>query len=56
MDSREFAEWMAFASLEPVGDARSDFQAALVSSIVANTARDPKKRKKPFTAQDFLPD
>jgi len=28
---------------------------ALLAAIVANTARDPKRRRKPFTAADFHP-
>lgn len=27
----------------------------IVSSVVANCHRDPKKRPKPFTAEDFMP-
>lgn len=56
MDSREFAEWMAFAQLEPLGDRRGDWQAALVAATVANTSRDPKKRKEPFSPEEFLLD
>jgi hypothetical protein len=55
-NSRELSEWMAFASLEPFGDARGDLQAAIVASTVANTARDPKKRRRPFAPADFVPD
>lgn len=29
---------------------------AVVASMIANTARDPKKRSKPFTPADFLPE
>jgi len=54
MTSREFAEWMAFARLEPLGERRGDWQAALVASTVANVNRDPKQRKDPFTPSDFL--
>lgn len=47
---------MAFARLEPLGDRRGDWQAALVAATVANTSRDPKKRKEPFTPEEFLLD
>lgn len=56
VDSRELSEWMAFATLEPLGDARGDLQAAIVASTVANTARNPKKRRRPFAPAEFIPD
>ena len=34
---------------------RSDWRAGLISSTIANVNRDPKKRKKPYTPQDFMP-
>lgn len=27
----------------------------MIVSMIANTVRDPKKRRKPFTPEDFLP-
>lgn len=33
---------------------REDRRAALIASIIAETSRDPKKRKKPFKPEDFL--
>ncbi len=55
ISSRELSEWMAYAQLEPWGEARADLRAGIVASTVANTARDPKKRKKPFAPEDFMP-
>lgn len=52
--SRELAEWMAFAQLEPIGDRRGDYQAAQVAQVIANVNRDTKKRKKPYPVEDFL--
>lgn len=54
MDSREFAEWMAFARLEPIGERRGDWQAAAIAVTIANANRDTKKRKEPFAVSDFL--
>jgi len=49
MDSREFAEWMAYNSIEPFGDERADLRAALISCTMANLWS--KKRHK---LKDFL--
>lgn len=53
--SAELTEWMAFAELEPFGEERADLRAGIVASTVAEVNRNPKKRKQPFTPQDFLP-
>lgn len=55
MSSREFAEWAAYWSLEPWGWEADSWRTAMLASIIANTARDPKKRRRPFTVDDFLP-
>jgi len=34
---------------------RQDYHAGLICSVLANIYRDPKKRRKPYTAQDFMP-
>lgn len=55
VSSRELAEWAAYYALEPFGDARADLRAGIVASTVANTARDPKKRRQPFQPDEFMP-
>ena len=55
ISSRELSEWMAYAQLEPWGETRADLRAGIVASTVANTARDPKRRKKPFAPEEFMP-
>jgi hypothetical protein len=45
---------MAYYSLEPWGEAQSEYRAALMTSMVANTARDDKKHPKPFQAEEFM--
>lgn len=55
ISSRELSEWIAYAQLEPFGEARADLRAGIVASTMANTARDPKKRKKPFEPEEFMP-
>lgn len=54
MDSAEFAEWLAYDRLEPIGDRRGDFQAALIARTIAEVNRDEKARQSPFTIDDFV--
>ena len=37
INSREFAEWVAYARIEPIGDKRGDFQAASIAAAVKNS-------------------
>jgi len=55
ISSRELTEWIAYAELDPFGEWRADLRAGIVASTMANTARDPKRRAKAWTAQDFMP-
>ena len=52
IDAAEFAEWMAYYSLEPWGQERGDLRAGIVASVIANTQRG---KGKAFTPQDFMP-
>lgn len=56
MSSREFTEWMAYDTLDPIGQERADLRAGIIASTVANTARDEKKHPKPFSADEFMPE
>lgn len=55
MSSKEFAEWMAYAQIEPFGDERADLRMAILASLIANVNRDPKKRSTPYEVSDFMP-
>lgn len=55
ISSRELSEWMAYAEVEPFGEERADLRSGIIASTVANTARDPKKRRKPYSADEFMP-
>jgi len=55
ISAREFAEWMAYYTLEPWGQERGDLRAGIVAATIANANRDAKKRKKPFKPQEFMP-
>lgn len=53
MSSAEFAEWQAFAALEPFGPAREDERAGQVAAVIANVNR--PKGHEPFTPASFFP-
>lgn len=53
LSSRELMEWMAFDSMEPIGDRRGDLQNAMLMCLLANINRDPKKS--PYRVSDFIP-
>ena len=52
----EFYQWLAFMSVEPIGDRRLDLHFAMLSTLIANVNRDPKQRSKPFELNDFMID
>lgn len=52
MPAQELREWMAFASLEPIGEARGDWRAAQVAQMLV--AVNMGKGKKPPPIADFL--
>lgn len=53
MSSRLFAEWAAYAELEPFGESLQDWRAGMIAATVANVNIDPKR--KAFQPQDFMP-
>lgn len=55
MSSREFTEWLAYSRLEPFGPEADDQRIAQLMALIANVNRDPKRRKTPWTPEDFLP-
>jgi hypothetical protein len=55
LSSRQLAEWLAFFRLEPWGEERADLRAGIVASTVANVHRDGKKRRKPYSPEEFMP-
>ena len=50
ISAREFAEWIAYGTVEPFGEERADLRAGIIASTVANA----NSRKK-FQASDFMP-
>lgn len=55
ISSHEFAEWMAYANLEPFGPEREDQRAGVVAATLANINRDTKARPEPYSVEDFFP-
>jgi len=53
IDAKELAEWSAYYSIEPFGTFRSDLQAGIIASTVANCNR--AKNSKTFSPDDFMP-
>ncbi len=54
ISSRELSEWMAYYSLEPWGEMQAEYRAALITSMIANTARDEKAHSEPFQPSEFM--
>ncbi len=55
LTSWQISEWMAFYAIEPFGEQRADLRAAIVAMVMANATRDEKKRREPFSIDDFMP-
>ena len=53
ISSAQFAEWLAYARLEPWGEERADLRAGIVASTIANVNRG--KGQKAYNPQDFMP-
>lgn len=53
--STMLTEWMAYYCIEPFGEYRADYRAGLISSVIAEVNRNPKKQKRPFRVRDFIP-
>ena len=51
IDSKEFAEWMAYYQIEPFGEERADLREAMVPFMLANAFGEKGKKPK---LEDFL--
>ena len=52
MTALQFAEWIAYYSLEPFGEERADWRQAVTSTILANANRAKNSKVAKFT--DFM--
>jgi len=50
-----FYEWLAYYQIDPFGNERADYHAAMVVSTLANIHRDPKTQRQPYQPGDFMP-
>lgn len=55
ISSHDFAEYWVHFQLDPWGLEREDLRAGIVASTIANANRDPKKRRRPWTPDQFMP-
>ena len=46
--------WWVYESIEPFGEAGASLRAGIIASVIANANRDPKRKKDPFTPEDFM--
>ncbi len=55
MPSTELSEWIAFASIEPIGEARADMRMAMMCCTFANYFKASQGSKTPpLKLEDFL--
>lgn len=53
MTSAEFAEWIAYANIQPFGQIREDQRAGTIASAIVNVHK--KSGSTPLTYRDFFP-
>ena len=53
MDSQELSAWIAYDSIQPLGELMDDFRTGMVCSVVANANNG--KRGKALSPADFMP-
>lgn len=54
MPARLMDEWIAFFNLEPFGGFQDEFRSGMITSTIANTARDEKEKPDPYQPTDFM--
>lgn len=54
MPARLFREWLEYEQLEPFGQWRDNFHAAMIAAILANANRDPKRTPAPIKMSEFF--
>ena len=54
LTSPQIAEWIAFDSLEPIGERHRDYTLGILGSLMANLKRDPKIRPEPWSPEDYM--
>lgn len=54
ISSAELAEWLAYYTLEPFGEAVADQRHGIAVATLANVNRDSKRKPAPYKATDFI--
>lgn len=54
MTTSQLKGWMAYHSVEPFGEYRSELRHGQMMSLVANIHRDSKEHPEPFPASEFM--
>ena len=54
MSHSQLLAWLHFHRIEPWHEERADLHSAQLLSMLANVNRNPKKRRRPYSADDFL--
>jgi hypothetical protein len=54
MSAREWAEWQLYYDVEPFGDRRGDYQAALIAKMIADVQNAKKTGGGELTIDDLL--
>lgn len=56
IDAKELIEWQLYDQMDPIGMGdRADVNAATIAATIANANRDPKRRSRPYSPDDFIP-
>lgn len=53
LSSAELTEYMAFDSIDPIGEGRADLRAGIIAATVANHGMSPPRQ--PASPADFMP-
>lgn len=53
MSHAQLMEWLAYFTLEPFGEGRADWRAAMQASVIANVHR--RRGSRQFQPKDFMP-
>lgn len=54
LSAEQLSEWMAFSSIEPIGEFRNELRHGQMMALHANINRDSKQRREPYLAKDFM--
>jgi hypothetical protein len=55
MSAETWVLWQLYYDLDPWGEERADLRSGMIAAVIAETNRDKKKRRKPYTPQEFMP-